>query len=427
MVRDDGRVRRISANVFWHFGEIGIRTGATFLLFLFAARTLGPADYGFLMTVVAAARLLKAPASLGLNSIAVREIVVHRDSRRRITENVFLLRAFAGLVGSGCVVAFMSIYRSLTVGEGLVVLFVSTTVIFQARQAFESYLQARERFSVLFGIHAASVAAAFGVLALVVSSGGIDARGFAGVYGLIWGIPLIVLVGLWVATGDWEARIGGDWDLRRMLLSKSWPLILSSAAAMMYVKADLIIVNYFLGDEGSGYYASVIQLVSAVALMAMVVARVCFPEFVRRRDEEGTGQALAFFRLIGWGLLAVGGVGAVVTNGFADPILAWVFGPEYTEATAALKVYALVIPVMFFGEWVSKMLVVEELYTLSLTRHVYAGLVNVGLNIWLVPIYGAVAAAVATVASYVTAVVVVPCIDSRARAYLTVMLNFQKA
>src|SRR5690606_30494984 len=101
-------------------------------------------------------------------------------------------------------------------------------------------------------------------------------------------------------------------------------------------------------------------------------------------------------------LAAVAMLLAIVVS-FASPwIIRFLFGESYAPAAAILSIHVWAGIFIFMRAVLSKWLIAEELYWFSLVTHVSGAVVNIGLNLWLIPILGGKGAAIATLVSYST-------------------------
>ena len=73
------------------------------------------------------------------------------------------------------------------------------------------------------------------------------------------------------------------------------------------------------------------------------------------------------------------------------------FPQEFQGSGEVLKILALAIPIIFWGYLMTQSLVALDRNRVYLTITAFAVLLNVLLNYWLIPEYGAEGAAIATV------------------------------
>jgi O-antigen/teichoic acid export membrane protein len=85
---------------------------------------------------------------------------------------------------------------------------------------------------------------------------------------------------------------------------------------------------------------------------------------------------------------------------FAIPV---VFGSDFARSSQILLVHALAMPFVFMGTAYIRWLLVEKFMSLFLVTQGVGAVANIILNLALIPIWGGMGAAVATVLSYVIA------------------------
>ena len=88
---------------------------------------------------------------------------------------------------------------------------------------------------------------------------------------------------------------------------------------------------------------------------------------------------------------------------FAEFFIGLLFGPSYTDATSILIIHILAsiffVPRLVFSKWI----IIEKLERFSLITQISGAVVNVILNLFFIPYYGAQGAAIATCVAYATA------------------------
>ena len=91
----------------------------------------------------------------------------------------------------------------------------------------------------------------------------------------------------------------------------------------------------------------------------------------------------------------------IATN--STEILDLLFGKEYMEAHIVLSIHIIGGNICFSAIASSKWFIIEGLQIMTLRRTTAGAIINIILNIILIPIYGIVGAAIATVISQIIA------------------------
>ncbi len=180
---------------------------------------------------------------------------------------------------------------------------------------------------------------------------------------------------------------------------QSWPFGLAGIFYLIYFQSDIILLKYLSGAVTAGIYNVAFLVMAAVYLLPSVIyQKFMLPKFHRwaHHDRE------RFYHTYRAGNIYMLGLGVVVMLGiwivipWAIPVL---FGAEYQDAVLLLMILSLAAPIRFLATSVGATLVTQD----HMQRKVkYMGTVaalNIILNLALIPIFGGVGAAVATVTS----------------------------
>lgn len=203
----------------------------------------------------------------------------------------------------------------------------------------------------------------------------------------------ILLWSLW--RGGLRLRPKLDLDRLRPLLRRAAPLVLSAFFGLMIYNADLIFIRLFGDRSDVGYYAAAYALISFLSNVGIAYALSLLPTLTRltsRPDEQRDLYHAAHAQVVAVGLpIAVGGAM------LAGPIIAVVFGGEYVPSGPALAVLLWSVPLALLRDLPVMALMSggREGKILRLTGQ--AASLNLVLNLALVPSFGIVGAAVATV------------------------------
>lgn len=188
-----------------------------------------------------------------------------------------------------------------------------------------------------------------------------------------------------------------DWSLLRPLLGRAWPLVLSSLLGLIMYNSDLIFLRVFRSAAHVGYYAAAYALISFLANLGTAYSLSLLPTATRLGREADRQRRLldtATARVVAVGLpLAIGG------SFLAGPVIALVFGPAYQPAALALAILLWSVPLGLLRDIpiVALMAVRREVLVLRLTA--WAAGLNLILNLLLIPRYGILGAAGASVAT----------------------------
>lgn len=389
--------RTVVVNSAWLMGDKIVRLGLGLVVWLWLARHFGPANFGLWNYATAFAALFGALAGLGLDGVVVRELV--RDAHRadELVGTTLVLRLVAGLfAAAACVVVLAWLRPGQPLALALVALNAAVFVL-QGSQAIDFYFQARMRTRpAVLAINAAFVLTTAGRIVLLLA----DAP-------LLWfGVSLVAEAALAAVSLMLAYRLDGMSPLRwrfrtavaQRLLAESWPLLLSGLAVMAYMRLDQVMLSSMAGDVEVGQFSAALRISEVWYFIPGAIVTAAFPAMMDKRARDHK-EYERFVQQLYDAMAWLGVVAAVLVSLGAPWLVKHLYGAQYQQAAAVLtvQIWAGVAVSMSFvhGKW----LLAEGLQRYGLVYTVAAALINVCLNLLLIPRYGAVGSAWATLAA----------------------------
>ena len=174
-------------------------------------------------------------------------------------------------------------------------------------------------------------------------------------------------------------------------------LTLAGVAEYAHLKIDVLMLTLMLGSVQAGLYSAAARVSEAWYALAIVASAVMVNHIWRpEMSAEQTAQRLQ----VGFdGLFSAGLLVAVCLSVFSSELVAMLFGSAFAQSAGILAIHVWAGVFMFMRALLSRWLVENDLPALSLLSHASALCVNVALNLLLIPRWGGVGAAIATVVS----------------------------
>jgi len=389
--------KKYFANTGWMFAEKIFRTLVAFFVGILVARYLGPDNFGLLNYAISFAGLFTSFANLGLDSIVIRELVKTPDKKDIILGTVFRLR----LMGSFITILLVSITAFLikepTFNLLLIVIIASAT-IFQSIGVVEQFFQSRveAKFNVIAQSSSFFIAALLKVLIVFLNKPLIYFAVVQSIESLFLAIGYYFVYrknNLTISTWKYDSTVA------QSLLKDSWPLVLSGVVIAIYMKIDQVMIKNFMEIKEVGYYAAAVKLCEAWYFIPMAVSTSVFPAIVNAKQ---TSEKLYLNRLqkLYDFLAAIAIIIAIPVTFLSGFIIDILFGPKFQPAASVLTIYIWAGVATFLGVASSQYLIAENLTKLSFYRTLIGMIINVILNLYLIPVYGINGAAIATLISY---------------------------
>jgi len=394
--RIDGRhgLQAILGNSGWLMADKIVRMGMGLVVGIWVTRYLGPTQFGQLAFSWAFAGLFGAIATLGLDSIVVRELLRSPENRDRILGSAFVLRATGGLVALAASVASIAWLRPGDTESLILVAIATGPYVFQALNVIDFFFQSKiqSRYTVTCAM-AAFVLMTGLRIALVLMKAPLIWFAFAAMGDSV--LACLFLLIPYARNKLSALRWTHDGPLALGLLRESWPLILSNLAILIYMRVDQIMIGQMLGETEVGLFAASVKLTEIWYFVPAALISSVFPALIAAKQ---TDEALFRRRLqmmydaMCWlGILV--GVAATLLSHLVVPLL---YGQAFarTADVLTIQVWAGVAVAMgcVNGNW----LLIEGLQKYSIFYAIAALIINVAFNLVLIPAYGISGAAMAT-------------------------------
>jgi polysaccharide transporter, PST family len=390
-------LRAIIANTGWLFADRILRMGVGLFVGIWIARYLGASQYGLFNYAIAFVALFNPLSTLGLDNVVVRHIVLDSSNKEQVLGTTYWLKLFGGI---GCLLLTVGSICVLRQDEKLTILLVailSAAGIFQALDTIDLWFQSQvqSKYTVL-AKNTAFIFITLLQISLITMQAPLIA--FAWTKLAEMALAAIGLAITYKIKGYSLCLWRWSFPLAKILLKKSYPLILSGLTIMIYMRIDQIMLGQMISDRAVGVYSAATRISEAWYFIPITLASSLAPSIFAAKE---TNEAL-YYKRIGQllRLLAlVSYVVAVPMTFLSGTVITMLFGNDYAAAIPILAIHIWASLFVFMGVATSSWFVAEDLTHLSLSRTLVGAITNVVLNLFLIPAYAGIGAAIATVIS----------------------------
>jgi O-antigen/teichoic acid export membrane protein len=392
--------KKYLANTSWLMGEKLFTMALQVAVGVYVVRYLGPSQYGLLSYAGSIVGLLLPLATLGLNDILVRELVKDQSKENELLGTAFVLRnlgALLLLILLTVAVPFMHNEHN----ANLLIFIIAIGTFFQSFSVIECLFHSR--------VVSKYVAIAQSA-ALILSSGLKLACIFLRLPVLYFALilsaeSLFVAIALTVfyiqrhaSPAAWRFFL----PTGKRLLVNSWPLIFSGIVISIYMRIDQVMIKQMLNLESVGRFAAAVRLSEFWYFVPMVVCSSLFPAVLNAKQADSKvyhDRVQRLYDLMAWLAIPV----AAATSILADDVIRLLFGPQFSGAGPVLAIHIWAGVFVSLGVASSKWLITENMQMFIMVRTSLGAIVNIVLNLFMIPIYGIKGAAIATLCSQAVA------------------------
>jgi len=387
----------ISSSI-WLIGEKLFSMSINLVVMLMIARNLGPDVFGELNYLLAIIALLAPITALGLNSLITKEVLKREDSLNVILGSSLTIRFIGGIFGFLLILLLMYFF-DIAHGKNIELALLAFANIFTAAYVFDFYMQAKIlnksvvklRLSVFIFINLIKIVGLYynahlqfyivvSALELFLTSLG---------FSILFQLKTTRLRQLKTSTSE-----------AKYLLKQSGWLILSGVAGVIYLKSDQFMLGLLSTNSQVGIYAVASRLSEVWYFIPSAIVISFFPKLIHIR---GTPLYKIELQKLNDLLFFIAILVAIPTTLLAKPAIILLFGEAYQDAGIILSIHIWAGLFIFMRTLLSKWLINENLLKFALITQGAGAIMNVGFNFWLIPIYGGIGAAIATVISYASA------------------------
>lgn len=381
-------------NTSWLFGERLIKIGIGFVVIMLMTRYLGPENYGLLSYSQSFVAMLVAFSTLGLEVILAREMSKNKDKVDVILGTALTMKFIASLLALCFIICINYVIEDKQ--AALLTNIIAFTLIFKSLNlGIDTYFQSQviSRFSAIANTFAYILSTVIKLSLIYFQA---ELEYFA--YILVFDVAIIFIGYLYIYTLQNKSILALRYDrkLAVYFLKTGWPMMMVAMAVFFYTKIDQIMIKHLLDNESVGYYAAALRVSELFYFIPLLITQSVFPKIVQERE---AGNAEVYFRLllnvykiVIWISIPI----VILVTIFSDLIVTVLFGNSFSESANILSILAFCLIFVSVGSVNTKILYLENYEKKYLKRSIFGVFINIGLNFILLPIYGAIGAAVST-------------------------------
>jgi len=372
-------------------------------------KTLGVSGYGIWVQILVTVALFQPFIQLGLGNSITRFLPA--KDKKEIIRGLFtalLIVLFSSIILSLLLVLSAGFFTTNLLGEGTSDIYIKIASILLileglnavALNSFRIFGQIRRySFIIVLQTFLEIILISFFVL-----SG----------YGLLGAIialiisKAVVLAAILILIISYAGLAFPDFSLLKPYLAFGIPLISTALFTKVVESIDRYVIAYFMGTSSVGIYSAAYTLGSFAYLSAPFIYYILSPTIFKSYDEGKISEVKTYLSYSWKYYLMLSIPSAFGLSILAKSLLPILTTPEFALVNKSIVplVSASLILYGIYGLLVQIVSLSKKTRIFAIAFFV-AGIINLGLNIILVPYYGIVAAAITTLIAYITVVLIV--------------------
>lgn len=391
-------------NAGWLIGGKVFQMLLSLLVGVLTARYLGPGNYGLINYGNAYVSFFTALCNLGINSVIIKDFVDHPDEQGEAIGSTLLMRFVSSVLSAIMIIGIVSIVdrdEPLTVA---VVALCSLGLIFHIFETINFWFQAqyKSKITALATLVAYVLTSAYKIVLLALD---MDVRWFAFATSVDY---ILIAIFLLIAYKKYHGpKFSFSLKKGKSLLSVSAHYILSGMMVAIYGQTDRLMLKHITSEAEVGYYSVAFTVCTMWVFVLQAIIDSVYPTILRL---HGTDKAA--FKKKNRQLYAIvfylSAFVSLMFLIFGDFGIWLLYGNDYAPAADILKIVTWYTAFSCLGVARNAWIVSEGKQ--KYLKYIYgcAAVMNILLNLLLIPSMGGKGAALASLISETSTSILIP-------------------
>lgn len=368
----------------------------SFVTTLIVARVLGPEKFGVLNYTISIVGIFAIIANLGVDNIVYKEITKNKESREQILGSSIILKLLTGLIAI-LLLSVSLFFLNETTYIKFLILLLSISFLTQPFTLLSyDFLKDKESFYVSIAQTVTSFVSSIFKIVITIVTGNLF-------YFLIILIMENILIGA-IYTFQIKKFKNRSITLkptRKMILqitALSLPLVFYNAFDQIYSRIDQVMLRSYVDTKAVGLYSAAVRLTEVWYIIPNILITSLFPALIHSAPTQNEYRKR--IKIFTTALLSFGLIISTITFFLGKYIILILYGAEFIDTTPLLSVYIFSLIGSFLSILIFQDLFINNKYKTLILIPGLIAVLNVVLNVILIPQKGSLGAALATVISY---------------------------
>jgi PST family polysaccharide transporter len=179
-------------------------------------------------------------------------------------------------------------------------------------------------------------------------------------------------------------------------------MILSNLAILIYMRIDQIMLGQMINNKEVGIYSAALRFSEIWYFIPMAIVGSVMPLLTQLHSESKDKYFYRLQQLLNY-LVRIAYLIAIPMTFCSTLIVTTIYGQQFTGAGFILSIHIWSAVFVFIGVGMSPYIINEGLIKYSLFQTISGAVINIILNLFLIPKFGGAGAAISTLISQFTA------------------------
>jgi len=395
--------KKAAGNAGWIIAFRVLKLIISFFVVVMIARHLGVEEYGMLVFALVLAELTMNLIGPGIHEIIVKQLSEFRNKERQeeIINASFVLILLSQIPGLALAVGLLFVITG-QLSLVPVLLCVGAYYMFHSFDVIEFWYQHRLKSHIPLLIKAIATLISSGLHVLLVFLNA-PILAFAVVFmvqSMLMGIGYLIIY----FKDEMRFIPIFNWVMILRILKLSFPLILTKTLILFFHKSDIFLLGTLADSTAVGLYGVAVKFRDMLHIIPSALALSVLPVLTAANEQDRKTWSILYYKLSFWGGLLIS-----VSLAFILPYLVpFIFGSEFRLSGGMASIHIFTFFFLMILEAMKIRLIVMGMISELYWIYVLALTLTIGLNVYIIPIYGAIGVAGVAVVSYAFCALVFP-------------------
>ncbi len=388
----DIKGKQVFNNAKWIIACKIIQSLLQLIVGMLCARYLGPSNYGLINYAASIMAFALPIMKLGLDSTMVYELTENPEKEGEILGTSLVMNVFSSIVCFGGIYLFVSAFNGDEKITVAVCLIYSISLFFAAIEMVQYWFQYKllSKYSSIVMLCAYVIVSAYRIYLLVSHK---SVYWFAVTNSIDFGLIGLSLLLIYFRMSSF--RLSFSFKRAKKMFSKSKHYIFSSLMTVVIHNTDHIMLTTMVGKEENGFYTAAITCATVAQFVYTAIIDSYRPLILscKKSDEAQYRKNVSGLYCI---IIYLAFAQSIVFTVFAKLIVGVLYGEEYMMSAKILQFLIWYLAFSVMGTVRNVWILAEQKQKYLWIINLSGALINVVLNAFLIPEFGAIGAALAS-------------------------------
>lgn len=365
-----------------------------FFYSIYSARYLGVEGFGVLSAALAFAGIFSILTDLGLSNLTVREVARDHKMARKYLSNAMALKILLSLL-TFILIAVLGYLSGYPQEKSYVLYFITLSLILNSFGGiFNAIFQAYEKMEYQSITQILNNVMMFvGIFLAIGYQLNIVAFAFVYFAASAFSLILTIIICLWKFI---IPKIEFDFSFWKSMLIEALPIAVSGIFALIAFRVDMVMLEMIKGSVAVGWYSAAYRLMEALLFFPSMYTLSVYPLLSKFYVDSRQSLEISYYKSFKY-LTIISVPIVAATTLLAPDIILLIYKSSFSESIIALQILIWALPFIFLS-YVLGSTIVSVNKQVEVVRITFITMIiNIGLNLVLIPSWGFVGAACVTV------------------------------